>query len=177
MNASKVKNNDEDKDENEVNTMKNYIVKTKIGTEVKVMEDIAARLEGAGSMKDKKEYIGDMISPAHLKGYIFAEATEEHYLEAVLGIITTGNSLRIKNVIAIVGEVLEEEIKEHSKIRKGCEGLEVGMLVSLKDGAWKGEEARIISINEINDTLSLELWGGHVPIPIDNVMANSVRGI
>ena len=39
MNASEVKNNDEE----EVNTMKNYIVKTKIGTEVKVMEDIAAR--------------------------------------------------------------------------------------------------------------------------------------
>ena len=173
MNASVVKN----EAEKEGATMKIYIVKTKIGTEDKVIADMTARLEGAGSMKDKKDYIGKMTNPAHLKGYLFVEATEEHYLEAVLGIITTGNSLRIKNVKGIVGISSKEEAESHLRIRKGIEGLEVGMIVSLKDGAWKGEEARIIHINETNDTLSLELWGGHVPIPIDNVMANSVRGI
>jgi transcription elongation factor Spt5 len=173
MNASVVKN----EAEKEVATMKIYIVNTKIGTEDKVIADITARLEGAGSMKDKKDNIGKMANPAHLKGYLFVEATEEHYLEAVLGIITTGNSLRIKNVKSIVGESSKEEAESHLRIRKGSEGLEVGMVVVLKDGAWKGEEARIISINETNDTLSLELWGSHVPIPIDNVMANSVRGI
>lgn len=157
--------------------MKIYIVNTKIGTEDKVIADIAARLDGAGSMKDKKDNIGGMTNPAHLKGYLFVEATEEHYLEAVLGITTTGNSLRIKNVKGIVGESSKEEAESHLRIRKGIEGLEVGMVVVLKDGAWKGEEARIISINENKDTLSLELWGSHVPIPIDNVMANSVKSI
>ncbi len=171
MNASVVKN----EAEKEVATMKMYIVKTKIGTEDKVIADMTARLEGAGSMKEKKAYIGKMINPAHLKGYLFVEATEEHYLEAVVGL--TGNALRIKNVSSIVGEATKEESEPHLQPRKGTEGLEVGMVVVLKAGAWKGEEARIISINETNDTLSLELWGGHVPIPIDNVMANSVRGI
>ena len=84
--------------------MKIYIVKTKIGTEDKVMADITARLASAGSMKDKKDGIGNMSNPAHLRGYLFVEATEEHYLEAVLGIITTGNSIRMKNVKSIVGE-------------------------------------------------------------------------
>jgi transcription elongation factor Spt5 len=157
--------------------MKIYIVNTKIGTEDKVIADIAARLDGAGSMKDKKDNIGVMTNPEHLKGYLFVEATEEHYLEAVLGITTTGNSLRVKNVKGIVGESSKEEAESHLQIRKGSEGLEVGMVVLLKDGAWKGEEARIISINENKDTLSLELWGSHVPIPIDNVMANSVKSI
>ena len=61
--------------------MKMYIVKTKIGTEDKVIADMTARLEGAGSMKEKKAYIGKMINPAHLKGYLFVEAIDEHYLD------------------------------------------------------------------------------------------------
>ena len=50
--------------------MKTYIVKTKIGNEAKVITEITARLEGAGSMSDKKKYIGQMIAPNHWKGYI-----------------------------------------------------------------------------------------------------------
>ena len=119
MNASVVKNEAENGEvgigENELfpvkeegeKIMKIYIVKTKIGTEDKVIADMTARLAGAGSMKDKKDYIGKMTNPAHLKGYLFVEATEEHYLEAVLGIITTGNSLRIKNVKGIVGDFFQ----------------------------------------------------------------------
>lgn len=157
--------------------MKIYIVNTKIGTEDKVIADITARLAGAGSMKDKKDNIGNMSNPAHLRGYLFVEATEKHYLEAVLGIITTGNCIRIKNVKSVVGESSKEESESHLRIRKGIEGLEVGMVVSMKEGAWKGEQAQIITINERDDTLSLELWGSHVPIPITNVAAKTVRRI
>ena len=156
--------------------MKIYIVNTKIGTEDKVIADITARLEGAGSMKDKKDYIGKMNNPAHLKGYLFVEAAEEHYLEAVLGIITTGNSLRIKNVKGIVGESSQEESESHLRIRKGTEGLDVGMIVEIKEGAWKGEQALIMNINK-DDTLTLELWGSHVLIPINNMMATAVRRV
>ena len=154
--------------------MKMYIVKTKLGTEDKVIADMTARLEGAGSMKDKKAYIGNMINPAHLKGYLFVEAIEEHYLEAVVGI--TGNALRIKNVSSIVGEASKEESEPHLQPRKGTEGLEVGMVVELKEGAWKGEQAQILNINN-DDTLTLELWGSHVPIPINNMVATSVRRV
>ena len=117
MNASVVKN----EAEKEVATMNMYIVKTKLGTEDKVIADMTARLEGAGSMKDKKAYIGNMINPAHLKGYLFVEAIEEHYLEAVLGL--TGNALRIKNVSSIVGEEQEpvEGVKPIFEGPKACQ--------------------------------------------------------
>ncbi len=151
-----------------------FIVKTKIGSEDKVMADITARLTGAGSMKEKKDHIGKMANPTHLKGYIFVEATEEHYLEAVVGI--TGNALRIKNVSSIVGEASKEESDPHLQPRTGTEGLEVGMIVEIKKGAWKGEQARIMNINADN-TLTLELWGSHVPIPINNMIATEVRKV
>ena len=167
----RIKNDEGDK---EATTMKMYIVKTKIATEDKVIADITARLEGAGSMKEKKVHIGKMINPAHLRGYLFVESTDEHYLEAVVGI--TGNALRIKNVISIVGEASDEDADTHLQSRTGTEGLEVGMIVEIKKGAWKGEQARIMNINADN-TLTLELWGSHVPIPINNMIATEVRKV
>jgi hypothetical protein len=46
----------------------------------------------------------------------------------------------------------------------------------MKKGAWKGEQARIMNINK-DDTLTLELWGSHVPIPINNMVATEVRRV
>jgi len=162
--------------EQEATTMKTYIVKTKIGTEERVITEITARLDSAGSMEEKKAYIGNMTNPTHLKGYIFVEATEEHYLEAVLGLIKTSNSLRIKGVTSIVGEPNIEEAAEHIQPRKGSHNLEIGMVVSLTEGAWKGYDAQIMHINEVDDTLDVELWGV-IAMSINNVLATTVRRI
>tara|TARA_R110000751_G_scaffold277376_4_gene378643 strand:- start:2665 stop:3135 length:471 start_codon:yes stop_codon:yes gene_type:complete len=156
--------------------MKTYIVKTKIGEEEKVIGEITARLEGAGSMKEKKDYIGQMFAPTHLKGYIMVEATENYYLEEVLGLIGSNHILIIKGV-KVVGEISDEEAQTHAQSRKATEGLEIGMVVSFLAGAWKGEEARITHINEEKELLSVELWSQHIQIPIQNVQASSVQAI
>ena len=156
--------------------MKTYIVKTKIGSEEKVITEITARLEGAGSMREKKDYIGQMFAPTHLKGYIIVKATEIYYLEEVLGLIGSNHILTIKGV-KVVGEISEEDAHAHAQARKATEGLEIGMIISFLDGAWKGEEARITHINEEDELLSVELWSQHIQIPINNVQASSVKAI
>ena len=155
--------------------MKTYIVKTKIGTELKVINEIMARLNGAGSMSQKIDYIGKMVAPTHLKGYILVEAIEIIYLEEVLGLIGSNHILTIKGVKEVVGEISPEEAQVHSELRKATKGLEIGMIVSFLSGAWKGDEARITSINEEDESLTLELWSSHFPILLENVRADSVR--
>jgi len=155
--------------------MKTYIVKTKIGTEQKVINEIMARLNGTGSMSQKIDYIGKMVAPTHLKGYILVEAIEITYLEEVLGLIGSNHILTIKGVKQVVGEISPEEAQVHSEPRKSTKGLEIGMIVSFLSGAWKGDEGRITSINEEDESLTLELWSSHFPILLENVRADSVR--
>jgi len=157
--------------------MKTYIVKTKIGAEEKVMTEIIARLNGAGSMSQKIDYIGKMVAPTHLKGYILVEATEINYLEEVLGLVGSNHILTIKGVKAVVGEISQEEAQVHSQPHKATKGLEIGMIVSFLSGAWKGDEARITRINEEDESLTLELWSCHLPIVVENVRADSVKAI
>jgi transcription elongation factor Spt5 len=155
--------------------MKTYIVKTKIGAEEKVMTEIITRLNGAGSMSQKIDYIGKMIAPTHLKGYILVEAIEINYLQEVLGLIGSNHILTIKGVKEVVGEISSEEAQKQSEPRKATKGLEIGMIVSFLSGAWKGDEAKITGINEEDESLTLELWGCHLPIVLENVRADSVR--
>jgi transcription elongation factor Spt5 len=155
--------------------MKTYIVKTKIGAEEKVMAEIIARLNGAGSMRKKIDYIGKMVAPTHLKGYILVEAIEIYYLEEVLGLIASSHILTIKGVKEVVGEISPEEAQVHSEPRKATNGLEIGMIVSFLSGAWKGDEAIITCINGEDESITVELWSCHFPILLENVRADSVR--
>ena len=92
----------------------------------------------------------------------------------VLGLIGSNHILIIKGV-KVVGEISEEDAHAHAQARKATEGLEIGMIISFLDGAWKGEEARITQINEEDELLTVELWSQHIPIPIKNVQASSVK--
>ena len=50
-----------------------YILKTSIGQEQNVASEIRARLSGTGSLKDIQDKIFSVLSPTHLKGFIFVE--------------------------------------------------------------------------------------------------------
>lgn len=157
--------------------MKNYIVKTRIGTEQRVIDVLTARLSDAGSIKDKAKMIGKMYNPEQLNGYIFVQAEEEHYLEAVLGLLLSESYTRIKNISKIVGEVSQEVFETHLMPKIYSENLEIGEIVLITKGVWKNEMAIITGINPNTDEISLELFGDSftIPIPINNIPAKFVR--
>jgi len=155
--------------------MKYYVVKTKIGSEAKVIKDIKARLSGTGSMKDITDKIGKLIHIEHMSGFIYAQAEEQHYLEKVLGLLKERHITRIKNVSYVVGEETNENVEEHIKPRDPLEGIVQGVIVHLLKGAFKGNQARVLSTNHKKQTVSVELHEGAIPIPINDILAKDVR--
>ena len=57
-----------------------YIVKTKIGFEKRVINDMEARLMDFGSLKDIRDNIGEIYHQSHMKGYIIVESDEEFFV-------------------------------------------------------------------------------------------------
>ena len=155
--------------------MKYYVIKTKIGSEAKAIEDIKARLSGTGSMKNVTDKIGKLIHVEHMRGFIYAQAEEQHYLEKVLGLLKERHITRIKNIQYVVGEEIEENVLDHIKPKDPLEGIFQGVIVHLLDGAFKGNQAIVLSTNPKKQTISVELHEGAIPIPINNISAKDVR--
>ena len=155
--------------------MKQYIVKTIVGRGAKAIEEIHARLEGSGSMRNKRENIGEMNHASHLKGYIFIEAKEQYLLEEVLGLIHGANQTRIRGVLSIVGEESTENVSKQLQPRNTTDGLELGMVVILLSGPLKNSKATIYDIDEVNETISMELFDAQIPLQIPDFDASLVR--
>ena len=155
--------------------MKYYVIKTKIGSEAKAIEDIKARLSGTGSMKNVTDKIGKLIHVEHMRGFIYAQAEEQHYLERVLGLLQERHITRIKNINYVVGEEKEENVEEHIKLKDPLKGIFKGAIVHLLNGAFKGNQAIVLSINPKKQTLSVELFEEAIPIPINHLPAKEVR--
>ena len=130
-----------------------FAVRTTIGQEKSAADMIVKRA------KHFKLPIQSVLAPPGIKGYIFVEAEGETTVEQARS--------GLKHAKGVVGgEVSLSEI-EHFLIPKPVvSGMEVGDIVELVAGPFRGEKARIMRIDQSKEEVVVELFEATVPIPV-----------
>lgn len=135
-------------------------VKTRVGRETEVADNIRRRAEESS---DSDIYA--LLVPVGIKGYIFVEGKDRNAitsairgLKYVTGLITT--PVPIKE--------LESSIKPPSPAKDILEG----SIVEIITAPFKGEKARVTSVNEAKGEVTVELLDVMVPIPLTLKVTN-----
>ena len=129
--------------ENKQSTMI-FAVRTTAGQERNVSKLIAGRAEA------NKIPIKAILVPDSLKGYIFIEAEGPHIVEQAIS--------GIKHVRSRVpGLVSFEEIEKYIVVKPVIEELNIGDLVEVIGGPFKGMRAKITNIDRAKEEVTIEL--------------------
>jgi transcriptional antiterminator NusG len=151
-----------------------YILKTSIGQEQNVAREIRARLSGTGSLKDVQGEVFSVLHPHQMRGYVFVEASAEHHVEALIG-RAGGITTPMKNCRKVLGgESPLQDVSPYLEPKAATAGIEEGCVVEIRVGAFKGERARVTSVSESKEEVTVELFEAAVPIPI-TVRGDQVR--
>ncbi|RLG21229.1 transcription elongation factor Spt5 [Candidatus Micrarchaeota archaeon] len=136
-------------------------VRVTIGQEKVVAEALKTK------MKKEKEDIYSISIIDGLRGYIIVEAANEAEVRKL-----TYRVPHIKGVIA--GAIKSEELEHFFETKSLTKGIERGDIVELTSGAFKGEKAKVIRVDEGKEKVTVEIIEAAVPIPI-TVDASNVR--
>jgi transcriptional antiterminator NusG len=101
-----------------------------------------------------------------LKGFIFLEGDERDINRAIYGAPHVRGILKKK--------VRVEEIKRYLTKEKPSVELDVGDIIEVLSGPFRGEKGKIIRINEPKKEITVELLEAVVPIPL-TLSINVVR--
>ncbi len=138
-----------------------HAVRTTSGQERNAAEMVEARAR-ANNLP-----IASVIAPETLKGYIFIEAPGPNYVEeAVSGI------KHIKS--RVPGRVDFSEVEKYLVTKPVIEELDVGYIVEVIGGPFKGMKARIIRVDKVKQEATLELLEATFTLPI-TVQADYVK--
>ena len=162
-----------------------YIVKTAINSEQRVADEMYARLHGSGSMVSLHGEILSILHPPTMRGYVFVESSALHHVEKLIG--RSGgrdpsarrgiNQSPLKNAKSVLpGEAPFEDIFPYLEPKAVTSGIEVGCIVEIVTGAFKGEKARIPSVSESKEEVSMELYEQIIPMTL-NMRGDHVRVI
>ncbi|MBI2233346.1 MAG: transcription elongation factor Spt5 [Candidatus Aenigmarchaeota archaeon] len=135
-------------------------IRTTTGRENVVMESI--------SMRSKKQniLIKSIFHPEDLRGYIFIEGEAED-IEASVKSVPHVRGLINKNVA--MKDLEKFLIAEKREIK-----LEVGDVVEVTGGPFKGEKGKIVRVDEAKNEITVEFLEAAIPIPV-TVSVNAVR--
>ena len=162
-----------------------YIVKTAIGSEKRVADEMYARLHGSGSLTALQGDIMSILHPTGMRGYLFIESSALHHVEKLIG--RSGgrdpaarrglNQTPLKNAKTVLpGEAPLADILPYLVPKAVTAGIEVGCIVEIVTGAFKGEKARITSVAESKEEVSMELYEQLIPMTV-NMRGDHVRVI
>ncbi|MCH1540207.1 MAG: transcription elongation factor Spt5 [Candidatus Poseidonia sp.] len=162
-----------------------YIVKTAIGSEQRVADEMHSRLHGSGSMVSLQSEIMSILHPPAMRGYVFVESSAQHHVEKLIG--RSGgrdpsarrglNQSPLKNAKTVLpGEAPLQDILPYLEPKAVTSGIEVGCIVEIVMGAFKGEKARITSVAESKEEVSMELYEQVIPMTL-NMRGDHVRVI
>ncbi|MGY8701537.1 MAG: transcription elongation factor Spt5 [Candidatus Poseidoniales archaeon] len=166
-----------------------YVVKTGIGSEQRVAVEMRARLSGSGSLTMIQKEIFAILHPPTMRGYVMVESSARHHVERLIG--RTGGrdrksrgvmlSTPIKNAKAVLGGQYSAEaplldILPYLEPKAVTSGIEVGCIVEIITGAFKGEKARVVSVLESKEEVSMELYEADIPMTL-NMRGDHVRVI
>ena len=160
-----------------------YIVKTAISSEQRVAEEMHARLSGSGSLSDVQDEIFSVLHPNGMRGYLFVESSAQHHVEKLIG--RSGgrdpaarrglNQTPLKNAKTVLpGEAPLADILPYLEPKAVTSGIEVGCIVEIVTGAFKGEKARVLSVAESKEEVSMELYEQPIPMTL-NMRGDHVR--
>lgn len=162
-----------------------YIVKTAISSEQRVADEMNARLSGSGSLSDVQDEIFSVLHPNGMRGYLFVESSAQHHVEKLIG--RTGGrdrktrgpilSTPLKNAKSVLGsEAPLEDVLPYLEPKAVTSGIDVGCIVEIVSGAFKGEKARVVSVSESKEEVSMELYEQPIPMTL-NMRGDHVRVI
>ena len=162
-----------------------YIVKTAIGSELRVADEMYARLHGSGSLTALQGEIFSVLHPNNMRGYVFVESSALHHVEKLIG--RSGgrdptarrgiSQTPLKNTKQVLpGEAPLMDILPYLEPKAVTAGIEVGCIVEIVSGAFKGEKARVTSVSETKEEVSMELYEQPIPMTL-NMRGDHVRVI
>ena len=130
-----------------------YTIRTTAGQEKNVANLIASRVEV------HKLPVKAILVPEALKGYIFIEAEGPHIVEdAIAG---------IKHVrLRVQGMVPFSEIEKYIVTKPVIEGLDVGDVVEIIGGPFKGMRAKITRVERAKEEVTIELLEATFTLPV-----------
>lgn len=137
-----------------------FVVKTSIGHEKDVADAIYNKAK-------KNEDILAILFPTRLRGYLFVESRGEQEIQRIIKGITHVRGL-IKGITPI------NEIQHFFTPKPVVSHMSEGDIVEIVAGPFKGEKARLQTIDENKEEITIELFEAMVPIPI-TIRADHVR--
>jgi len=143
-----------------------FVVKTTIGREQKIAQEIRARLSGTGSLESVQGEIFAVIHPHTMRGYIFVEASAKHHVEKLIG-RGGGVTTPLRGCTKVLpGEAPLQVVSNYLEPKAATEGIDVGCIVEIRVGHFKGNRARVTEVSEGKEEVTVELFEAPVPIPI-----------
>jgi transcriptional antiterminator NusG len=135
-------------------------VRTTTGRENIVLESIAMRV------KKHNIPIKSLLHPEDLRGYIFVEGESEDIETAIRG---------IPHVRGLINkDVPMDQIEKFIIAEKREIKFEVGDIVEIVGGPFKGENGKITRVDETKNEVTVEFLEAAIPIPV-TISMNSVR--
>lgn len=135
-------------------------IRTTTGRENIVIESVMAKVKKTGVP------VKSVFHPEDLRGYIFVEGVPEDIEAAVKG---------IPHVRGIINKDVPMKDLERFLIAEKREiKLEIGDIVEIVGGPFKGEKGKIVRIDEGKNEITVEFLEAAIPIPV-TISANAVR--
>jgi len=135
-------------------------IRTTTGRENIVIESIMSRV------KSHKIPVKSIIYPEEIKGYIFVEGEINDIEASVKG---------VPHVRGIINkDVPMQQLEKFMIAEKSEIKLEIGDIIEIIGGPFKGEKGRITRMDETKNEITVEFLEAAIPIPV-TISINSVR--
>ena len=150
-----------------------YLLAVGVGKEKQAKDKLTAHLCGSGSLQTTKEQIVGIHASDDVRGYLLVVATDPYAVSHLLMHYRQTNGIRMR----VVGEISVEEANKYLEVKTGFERLDIGSIVVVNKGAFKGEKAIVLSMQPNINEITIELFEQHVPLllhlsPKDCIIAN-----
>jgi|TARA_B100001971_G_scaffold214428_1_gene251873 transcriptional antiterminator NusG len=140
-----------------------FAVRTTIGQEKNVADMITARTDKEGFG------IYSVLVPYEIRGYIMIETLNRTEIEKSLKGVSHARGI-------VEGAVGIEEIEKFFEPKPMVTKVNIGDIVELISGPFKGEKARVVRVDLKKEELTIELFEATVPIPV-TIRGDSIKVI
>lgn len=140
-----------------------YAIKVTVGQE----RNVAIMLSDKAKVEDLP--IAAILSPMELRGYIIVESSAPHAVDQLIrGMRHTRERVQ--------GMVNPAEVAHYLETKPVVEGLEVGAVVEVIAGPFKGMQAKVVRVDASKEEVTVEILEAAFTLPI-TVHADYVREV
>jgi transcriptional antiterminator NusG len=110
-----------------------------------------------------------VMAPANLSGYLFVESYGREAVEKARAGVKHARGM-------VSGELSLSDLEQYLAPKPSVVKMEVGDLVEISSGPFKGERARIVQVDKEKEEVTVEFFEATVPIPV-TVKSEAVKVI